>query len=335
MNRRDAVLVSFALGATGLPTRSVAQAAKGAKPFRIAMVPELGRGQENLLKAFVDMLRGAGRLEGRDFTIVGMPPSADIDLPIKRLVEEGPDLIFAANTRYVMAARRATRSIPIVMWEGGFPVEAGYADSLAKPGQNVTGVSQYAGTRLFGKYLQLLQEAKPSIKRIGVLWPHVSPAFAREEIELCYADFREAAGRLGVEVRILETATPEKVDAALDIVVAERIDGLMMKFGFPTGNRIRKVMEFVLQRRIPILTDFRLPPTFEPLPLLTYGPRATELIQQAATYVERILWGGAKPGDLPIQQPTRFELTVSLSTAKALGITIPQSVLLRADEVIQ
>ena len=335
MKRRDAVLVPLALGATSLPICAVAQAATGGKPYRIAMMPEFGRGQELLLKAFVDALRGVGRIEGRDFTMIGMPPGSDIDLTVKRLVEEGPDLIFAANTRYVMAARRVTRSIPIVMWEGGFPVEAGYADSLAKPGQNVTGVSEYAGTRLFGKYLQLLQEAKPNIKRIGVLWPHAPPAFPREEIDPCYVEFREAAGRLGVEVRILETATPEQVDAALDIVVAERIGGLMVKFGFPTGSRARKIMELAVQKRMPVLSDWRYPPAFEPKPLLSYGPRGTDLIHQAATYVDRILWGGTKPGDLPIQQPARFELAVSLPTAILLGLTLPQSLLLRADEVIQ
>ncbi len=342
MNRREVVLGPLALGAAALPLQVLAQARNGGKPYRIALLPDLTAvGLPVALKVFTDTLSEAGRVEGRDFTFIhngirfGSDPGTAIERMAKSVVDEMPDVILAGNTRHIVAVHRLTRSIPIVMWEGGFPVEAGLADSLARPGRNVTGISGYAGTGVLGKYLQLLSESKPGIKRIGVLWVHVPPGYLREEIEPQQAEIRNAARQLGLDVRILEMASAEQVDAGLAAVSAERIEALVIQFGALMGSQGKKVMDLVIQKRLPTLTDYRWGPTFDLQPLLAYGPLVRDLMRQAAGYVDRMLWGGAKAGDLPIQQPTRIELMVNLRMAKMIGLTIPQSLLLRADEVMQ
>ena len=199
----------------------------------------------------------------------------------------------------------------------------------------MTGVSGYAGTGVLGKYLQLLSESKPGIKRIGVLWVHVPPGYLREEIDPQQAEIRDAARRLGLDVGILEVATAEHVDAALAAVGAGRMEAMVIQFGALVGSQGKKIMDFATQKRLPTLTDYRWGPTFDLQPLLAYGPLVPDLMRQAAGYVNRMLWGGVKAGDLPIQQPTRIELMVNLRMAQLIGLTVPQSLLLRADEVIQ
>jgi putative tryptophan/tyrosine transport system substrate-binding protein len=213
-------------------------------------------------------------------------------------------------------------------------LEGGLVDSLARPGRNVTGVSFYADKALFGKYLQLLREAKPSIRRVGVLWSQVPPLFLREEIEQAFAQFRNDAIRLKLGVHIMEVGTPEDVDAAVRTVESEGIDALVLTVGRPLLLRSKQVMDFTAQKKLPALTDLKWD-WVEPRPLLCYGATLQAMARQATGYVDRILWGGAMPGDLPMQQPTKFELVVNLRTAKMIGITIPPSLLLRADEVIQ
>ena len=334
MKRRDAVLVPLALGAAGLPLRALAQARKGGKPYRIVLVPDLTR--PDSLKAFIDTLREAGRIEGRDFVLIrsGLQYGPATEVLVKRAVDENPDLILAGSTEFAREFQKLIPATPVVLWGGGFPVEGGVVDSLAHPGRRVTGITAYVGSALFGKFLQLLQEAKPSIKRIGVIWSQVPPYYPREEIDPALRQFRAAALQLKLDIRIIEAATPEDVDAAMAKFGTEAIDALVLPVGRVVILRMQKLMEFSAQKRLPVLTDIRWLGV-DPLPLLSYGTPFPSLVRQAAGYVDRILWGGAKPGDLPIQQPTKFELVVNLRTAKMLGITIPQSLLLRADEVIQ
>ena len=333
MNRRDTVLALLALGAAIAPPHVLAQIRGTGKPFRIGLIPDLLEIRHEQISA---ALRELGWTPGRDFVLFqsGIQYGRDIENSVKRVVDDKPDLIFAANTGYILAAHRLTKTIPIVMWSMGYPVEAGLAQSLARPGGNVTGLSQYAGTQIFGKLIELLREAKPAIKRIGVLWSYVPPVHPREEIEPAYRDLREAARLLRVEVRILEIDKPEKVKSALAAVVAERMEALFVTTGAPLNPHRQEVMNFAVENGLPTISDFTWP-GIEPQPLLRYSPLPAELIRQAASYVVRILKDGARPGDLPIQQPARFELVISLKTAKALRLSIPQRLLIRANELIQ
>ena len=333
MKRRDAVLLPLALGVAGLPLRAPAQARKDGKPYRIALVPDL---DPEGLKALTDTLREAGRIDGRDFELVraGLQYGQAVEILIKRAVDQNPDLIVAGGTNGARAFQKLLPATPVVLWGGGLPVQAGIVDSLAHPGRSVTGITAYADTAIFGKYLQLLRDAKPGIKRIGVIWSQVPPATLREEIDHTLGQFRDAARQLKLDLRIIETAEPEDVDAAMAKWSTDLIDALVLPIGRAMYRRMQKLMEFSVQQRLPVLTDIRYSDP-DPLPLLSYGASFPSLLRQAAGYVDRILWGGAKPGDLPMQQPTKFELVVNLRTARLIGLTIPQPLLLRADEVIR
>ena len=336
MNRRDSVLALLAIGATAssLPVRAQAQPAR--KPYRIALLPDFRPAYEPLLRLFAETLRASGRIEGRDFVFYrsGIIGGQDNELAVRRVLDERPDLIFAANLGYVIAAHKLTKTIPIVMWISGFPVEGGVAMSLARPGKNVTGLTIYAGTQVFGKLVQLLREVAPSVKRIGALCTYLPPFHPSEEAEPIIQEIRDASRSLGIEVRILEIAKTEQTADALATVVTERMDALLLTSGASTFPRRQEIMQFAVEKRLPTITDFHWP-GIEPQPLLSYTPPFSGLIRQATAYVDRILWGGAKPGDLPIQLPARIELTVNLKTAKAIGTAIPQSILLRADQVIE
>lgn len=261
------------------------------------------------------------------------------DLPTvagaQQLLEQKVDLVMVASTAHAVAAHRATPRVPIVMWASGYPVEAGLAAGLARPGKNVTGMTVYAGTGIWGKLIELLRASKPGIKRIGVAWGYVPPAFPREEIEPCYRELRQAASTLGLALHIEEIAKPDAVPAGLAAIEAAGSEALIIAAGPGFYAERHRVMRFAMAKRLPTMADYRWPDDVAPRPLLTYGVLFPALMRQAAAYVERILQGGAKPGALPIQQPTTFEFVVNLRTAKAIGITIPQSMLIRADEVIQ
>jgi len=338
MNRRDILLLlfAFALGATAGPLDVLAQTQQVGRPYRIALLPDFRPSFDPLLRLFVETLRESGRIEGRDFVFYrsGILPGPDTELAVRRVMDEKPDLIFAYNLGYVIAAHKLTKTIPIVMWVSGFPVEGGVAMSLARPGKNVTGLTIYAGAEVFGKLVQLLREAKPGVKRIGALCTYLPPFHPPEEAEPIIREIQDAGRLLGIDVRILRIAKSEQLADALATVVAERMEALLLTSGASTGSRRQEIMQFAIEKRLPTITDF--PWTgVEPQPLLSYAPVSSLLIPQAAAYVDRILWGGAKPGDLPIQLPSKFELVVNLKTAKAIGITVQQSTLLRADKVIE
>ena len=332
MRRRQ--FVALTAGTLAFPGIALAQ--QTPRLYRIALLPDFRPATEPLLKLFSETLRGLGRIEGRDFVFYrsGIVAGGDFELAVRRVVDEKPDLIFTANLSYVIAAHQLTKTIPIVMWVSGFPVEGGVASSLAHPGKNVTGLTIYAGAQVFGKLLQLLREARPGVKRIGVLWTYVSPFHPAEEVEPMIAELRSAATSLGIDLRIRELAKPEQTGDALAAFAAERVEALLLTSGSSTVPRRQEILQFAIDRRLPTITDFDWT-GIEPQPLLRYAPLPEILIRQATAYVDRILWQGAKPGDLPIQLPARYELVVNQKTARALGVKIPQSILLRADRVIE
>ena len=303
-------------------------------PRRIAFFPDLN---PVVLEYWQADMRVLGWINGQDFIILpsgieyGSRNPSNEDA--QRVVANKPDLIFTMATNYALAAQRATGSIPIVMLTSGYPVEAGVANSLARPGRNVTGNTIYAETAVWGKLLQLLREAKPDIKRVGILWTYVAPAFPKEEVESGYTELLNSAARLlNLELHIVEVTNSDQVQAALAEIKERNPEGLLLTSFFALKSR-PVVTQFALDKGLPTIADFDWSFT-QPYPLLCYGAIYRELVQNAVASVDKIL-RGSSPGDLPIRRPSRFELIVSLKTAKAIGLDLPLSLLARADRVIE
>jgi putative ABC transport system substrate-binding protein len=242
------------------------------------------------------------------------------------LVRLKVDVIVTAGSPAAQAAKAATTSIPIVMATGGDPVGLRLVASLARPGGNVTGLTTLS-RELSGKRLEMLRETLPHVARMAMVWHSTSAidALTRRETE-------DAAQRLGIPLRVHGVEGPDDFDRAFSAIIADRAGAVLVATSPMFLTHRDKFNELALKNRLPIMFAFR--EYAEAGGLLAYGPSYTELFQRAASYVAKILQG-AKPADLPVEQPTKFELVINLKTAKALGLTIPQSVLLRADEVIQ
>ena len=245
------------------------------------------------------------------------------------------DVIVTIVTGNAAAAKRATAEIPIVMMTSGYPVEVGLVKSYARPGGNVTGNSIYAGEGLFAKHPEILKMAVPHLARLAVLWNYIPPIVEVGEGELALAELKRAATTLGMAVRVWETRRSEDVESALAAISADRPDAL-----YVTGGTVHaqpqtadRIVKFAEERRLPTMTDFA-GAVFSAGILMTYSANLRELGRQTARLVDRIL-RGARPADLPIERPSKFDLIINLKTAKALGLTIPPSLLLRADQVIE
>jgi putative ABC transport system substrate-binding protein len=311
-----------------------AQPARRKSPFRIVVFPDL---IPPIRKMLSDSMLRIGWVEGREVIVQdsGVPSGSPVfQEAVGKVVGGAPDLILTFSSNYALALHRATKTIPVVMWTCGYPVEVGVAQSLARPGKNVTGNTQYAGTGVWGKMLEMLKEAKPGVRRVGVYWGYVPPAFPKEEIEPCYRELREAGAALGLQTNIVEVATPEQIPAALTRIAAGQPDALLVTSSPLLWDSRATPMEFANNRRLPTIVDFPWPPSDGPHPLLTLAPRTEELIGQAVATMDRIRLG-ARPGDLPIQQPAKFEILVNQKTAAAINLRLPQGLLLRADRVIE
>jgi putative ABC transport system substrate-binding protein len=236
MQRREFITLVGGAAATW-PLAAWAQNTNKA-PRRIAFFPDPVPATLEIWRAEMRVL---GWTEGRDFIVMQSGIEAGSRSPLdeaaQRVVANKPDLICTLSTAYALAAQRATGSIPIVMLTSGYPVEAGVADSLAKPGRNVTGNTIYAETGVWGKLLQLLREAKPDIKRVGILWTYVIPAFPKEEIEPGYAELNGAARLLNLELHIVEVANSDRVQAALAEIDRWNSEGLLLTSLFPRRCR--------------------------------------------------------------------------------------------------
>ena len=225
------------------------------------------------------------------------------------------------------AAKNATQSIPIVMGASANAVGEGLVSSLAHPGGNITGMTFLAGPEIAGKQLQLLKEMAPAAFRMAVLTnptnrSHV--AFASE--------VKVAARSLGAQVQVLEAPNPDQLDSAFAAMTKERAAALLVLTDSMFVGQRRRVVGLAARSRLPALYSQK--EFVDDGGLISYGPSLVDMYRRAATHVDKVL-RGAKPSDMPIEQPTKFELVINLKTAKALGLTVPQSLLLRADEVIQ
>ena len=330
MNRRTFIAVAATWLAEPLP--AVAQSKEKAMG-RLARVgylsPTSSAAAANILGAVRQGLRELGWVEGKNVVIENRFADGNPRrLPelVAELVRLQVDVIVAGSTPAIVAARNATATIPIVMVTTGDPVASGLVASLARPGGNITGVTAL-GQALSAKRLELLTEAVPGATRVAVLgnptFPDTAPAVKGVN----------AAGRaLGVQLRVLEVRDPAELDKAFAAMRSDRVEGLMV-LGDPMFNaHRRRIVELVAKGQLPAMYGLR--EFVDVGGLMFYGASLPDMSRHAATYVDKIL-KGAKPADLPVEQPTKFVLVINMKTAKALGLTIPPSVLVRADEIIQ
>jgi putative ABC transport system substrate-binding protein len=241
------------------------------------------------------------------------------------LVDRKVDIMVAAPGT-VEAAGGATKTIPIVVPGIGDPVEEGLVVSYARPGGNITGTG-WSTAGLTGKRLELLKETLPKLSRVAVLWNPTNTGAPRQ-----WRETEAAARKLRVTLQSLEVRDPDDVAKAFSVMTHKRPDALLTVISPLTTAYRPIIIEFATKQRLPIM--FSLRADVEAGGLLSYAPSLTAAFRRAASYVDKIL-KGAKPADLPIEQPTKFELVINLKTAKALGLTIPQSILVRADEIIR
>jgi ABC-type uncharacterized transport system substrate-binding protein len=287
----------------------------------------------HMLEPFLQGLRDLGYVEGRNVVIEYRDAKGKYErLPAlaAELVALKVDVIVVGGgTPGALAAKQATKTIPIVFSAAADPVGSGLVTSLARPGGNVTGLSSLAPD-LVGKCLELLKQAVPGVSRVAALWePGVLPERTEKDM-LKAADV--AARALGVRLQVVEVRGPADFDRAFSDMTRARAGALAVFGGSVIFIERRRFVDLAAKHRLPAVYFSR--EFVDAGGLMAYGPDLADLLRRAATYVDKIL-KGAKPGDLPVEQPTKFELVINLKTAKALGLTIPPSLLGRADEVIQ
>ena len=283
------------------------------------------------LDAFRQRLRELGWVEGQNIVIDYRYAEGRVDrLPdlAAELVRLKVDLIVAsAGTQAATAAKNATETIPIVMIYVRDPVGTGLIASLARPGGNVTGVSGSAGLELFAKQLELLKETVPKIRRVAIL---SNPDNAYHQLAI--REVNVAARSLGVQLQLLEARGPNEFDGAFAAMATERVGALLVLSDAIFNSHRTRLADLAARSRLPAAYGVR--ESVEAGGLMSYGPSFLDLFRRSAAYVDKIL-KGAKPADLPVEQPTKFELVINLKTAKALGLDVPPSLLARADEVIE
>ncbi len=325
--RRRAFITSIALGF--LVSRSGA-AQQAGKVYRIGYLAAGVRPSDGALPPSLrQSLLELGYREGNNVVYAGRWAEVKRErLPALavELVAFGVDVIITFGSSAAAAAKQATSSIPIVMALSADPVGVGLVTSLARPGANVTGVTDNA-TALSAKRLELLKEAVPRAARIAVLWNAQDQAMT-----LRYREIDRAAGVLGVTVVALGVREPDDFDRAFAALERDRPDALFLVTDALTNLNRKRVLDFAEMHRMPAMYEFAS--LVREGGLISYGPSYDEMFQRAAVYVDRIL-KGAKPSELPIEQPIRYYLVINVKTAKELGLIIPQSLLLRADEVIE
>src|ERR1700730_16908569 len=321
----------------GALTGGLLAAPLAAEAQQVGKVPRIGflsvtspSDRPPLLDAFRQGLRELGWVEGQNIVIDYRYAEDRVDrLPdlAAELVRLKVDLIVSMGTQGVTAAKNATETIPIVMIAVRDPVGTGLIASLARPGGNVTGVSGYAGLETVAKQLELLKETVPKIRRVAIL---SNPANAYHQLAI--REVHVAARSLGVQLQLLEARGPNEFDGAFAAMAKERVGALLVLSDAIVGSHRTRLADLAARSRLP--AAFGVRDDVEAGGLMSYGPSILDSYRQAATYVDRIL-RGAKPAELPVERPTKFEFVINMKTAKALGLTIPQSVLLRADHVIE
>jgi putative ABC transport system substrate-binding protein len=326
MKRRDFISL-FGSAAAVWPLAARAQST--GKKYTIGYLSAGSPGLEEATAAFTDTLRELGWVEGKNVTFERRFAENRLERLAEfaaELVHLRVDVIVTEGTLAPLAAKQATSIIPIVMNVAGDPLGSGLVESLARPGGNVTGISLMAPD-LGGKRLELLKELLPHLGRVAVLWNAANPYAA-----LVYKQTQAAGRTLEIEVQSLEVRGPDEFEDAFEAVRQQHPDALVTVEDPLTGSYRKRIVDFAAVDRLPSLYGNREEVIAGGL--ISYGANFADLFRRAAGYVDKIL-KGVKPADLPIEQPTKFELVINLKTAKALGLQVPPSLLVRADEVIE
>jgi putative tryptophan/tyrosine transport system substrate-binding protein len=308
------------------------EAQQAAKVPRIGFLAGNLAAIPHLREAFLQGLRDLGYVEGRNVVIEYRDAEGKLErLPALavELVALKVDVIVASGTLAALGAKRATRTLPIVFSPAADPVTSGLVTSLARPGGNVTGLSAFH-SELVGKWLEQLKQAVPAVSRVAILW---QPGGFGERTEKDILRRAEVAGReLGVRLQFVQARGPADFERAFLDMTRARAGALTVLTSNMFVTERRRLVDLAAKNRLPAMYPWR--EAVDAGGLMAYGPNLADLYRRAATYVDKI-FKGAKPADLPVEQPTKFELVINLKTAKALGLTIPQSLLQRADEIIQ
>ena len=325
MDRRRFVS-TLACGLAATPSHAEAQS--DAKMYRVGfLLGATGESVASLFHALQDRLRELGYIEGRNVVFVQRYADGRMErLPdlAAELVRLRVDVIVTGTNLHVAAVRHATETIPIVTVFAADPVGAGFVASLARPGGNVTGLTADASPDLWGKYLSLLKEVVPRLSRVGVLGQVAS--------QVGFAELEAVSQNLGVALEVADLRRPEDIDRAFATMISQRVEALLVVVGPLTYLLREEIADAALKHQLPAMTNATQ--YAQAGLLMSYGPNVEDLYRQAATFVDKIL-RGASPADLPVEQPTKFELVLNLKTAKALGLTFPQALLATADEVIE
>jgi putative ABC transport system substrate-binding protein len=330
MDRRRFLLTLLA-GALGPPLAAGAQQ-QAEKIPRIGYLVTNQAAALHMQQAFLQGLRDLGYVEGRNLVIEYRNAEGKLErLPAlaTELVALKVDVIVAGGTPAALAANQATRTLPIVFPVAVDPVTSGLVTSLARPGGNVTGLSALF-PELVAKCLEQLKRAVPGVSRVAVLW---QPGAVGERTEKDMLNEAEAAGRaLGVRLQFVEVRGPADFDRAFSDITRARAGGLTVLGSVMFVNERRRLVDLAAKSRLPAVYVQR--EFVDAGGLMAYGPNIADLFRRSAVHVDKIL-KGAKPADLPVEQPTKFDLIINRKTAKALGLTIPPSLLARADQVIE
>jgi putative tryptophan/tyrosine transport system substrate-binding protein len=323
MLRRE--FVTLLGGAAAWPVAARAQQPKVSRIGLLAPAPPTPA----MLSAFRDGLRERGYVEGQNLFIDARWPQGSFEQNpdiAAELVRSKVDVIVAWTTPSVIAARRATSTIPIVMVSVADPVGMGFVASLARPGGNITGVSNISND-LTGKQVELLMEIVPGMNHVGVVANLKNPA-----VTLILRETEKAIHALGLQFEVVEASVPDEFDRAFARLSADGVKGVVLLADVSLIEHKQRIAKLAQEARLP--TAFQRRENVEAGGLLSYGPNLNGQFRGAALYVDKLL-NGAKPADLPVDLPTKFELVINLKTAKALGITVPPTLITRADEVIE
>jgi putative ABC transport system substrate-binding protein len=308
----------------------IASAQVAGRPVRVGF---LGAGRLEISTLAIDVFRETfkqlGYVEGQDYTLqLRFADGRDERLPelARELLQLGVDIVLASNTPPALALQRATSTVPIVVIFLSYPVELGLAESQARPGKNVTG-NLFTIDTMAGKSLEFVRDAVPGVSKVGVLFNATNPGNLR-----AWQVIQAAAADIGVKVQPIEVRTLDDIQDGLRAAVRDRVQFLVVLADVMLDVESRRIAELAMEARLPSMHRARRGVLDGGL--MSYGPDASDLYRRSALYVDKIV-KGAKPGDLPLEFPTKFDLVINLRTAKALGITVPQSLLVRANEIIE
>ena len=323
-----AVVLALSLTLPTLTASTQEETAKKAHVGVLLLTPRAGAGGTSI-EALRGGLRELGYIEGQNLLLEIRSAEGRPDrLPglAAEILNTRPDVLVTAGSEAILTLKRATTVVPIIMATVMDPVVLGITPSLAKPGGNLTGLA-ILSPELTSKRLQLLKEAFPQLSRVAVLWNPDNPGNA-----LVLKEVETAARALGLRWQGFAVQRPDKIVGAFEAVVGARCNGVLAIEDSVLFSHLTRIVESAARSRLPAMYAFRQ--FADAGGLMSYGPNTPDSFRRAAVYVDKIL-KGAKPADLPVEQPTKFELVINLKTAKALGLTIPQSLLVRADEIIQ